>query len=74
MSSINDVTAVVLGNAAQLWVGVCGSMWFITEHKSVNLICMCNQMIGFFFTEYIVGASASGYASVCVCVCLSADD
>lgn len=35
---------------------------------------MCNQMIGFFFTEYIVGASASGYVSVCVCVCLSADD
>lgn len=38
----------------------------------MNLICMCNQMIGFFFTEYIVGASASGYVSVCVC--LSADD
>lgn len=31
---------------------------------------MCNQMIGFFFTEYIVGASASGYVSVCVCVFL----
>lgn len=29
---------------------------------------MCNQMIGFFFTEYIVGASASGYVSVCVCL------